>query len=497
MTRPATRPATRFGDLRSYLDALDALGDLKRIHRSVSADLEAAAISRLSCERQSPAPLFENVAGVAPGFRLLGAPAALSAAPGRPLARVALSVGLPAETTAAELVDHLARTRDVAPVPPKLIARQDAACKENVLLGEDATLDLFPVPQIHEFDGGRYPNTWGIIVAKTPDGRWTNWSIARIMLIDGKHMTGLVIPAQHIGMIWQEWAELGQPMPYALVQGGDPAIPFVGGIPLPRGVDEAGYIGALYGQPLEVVRCETVDLDVPASAEIVIEGHLSVGRDAREGPFGEFAGYASTHTSMQPVYTVEAITHRNDPIWPLVAEGRPVDEFHTVTGVGQAAEVLAELRAAELPVTTAWSPLRAASHWMVVTVPRDWRQMLPGVDSAELTHRIGTVLSQSHSGRATAATFVLDDDIDPADDTDLLWALATRIHPLDRAEAWYGFVHPLLNCYTGEERAAQSGPIVFHDGLLPVSGEGRLAHSSFAEAYPAAIRRQVLDHWDD
>ncbi|MGW7648875.1 bagremycin/ferroverdin biosynthesis UbiD family decarboxylase BagN/FevL [Streptomyces bobili] len=489
--------AVRFGDLRGYLDALEALGDLTHVRRTVSADLEAAAISRLSCERQSPAPLFENVEGVAPGFRLLGAPAALSAAPGKPLARVALSVGLPASATAADLVEHLAGTRLATPVPPRLVPREDAPCKQNVLLGDEATLDRFPVPRVHEFDGGPYANTWGIIVARTPDGRWTNWSIARIMLIDGKHMTGLVIPAQHIGMIWQEWAERGEPMPYALVQGGDPAIPFVGGVPLPPGVDEAGYIGALHAEPVDVVRCETVDLEVPAGAEIVIEGHLSVGRDAREGPFGEFAGYASTETSMQPVYTVEAITHRDDPIWPLVAEGRPVDEFHTVTGVGQAAEVLAELRAAGLPVTTAWSPLRAASHWMVVTVPQDWRERLPGVDSAELTHRIGEVLSESHSGRATAATFVLDDDIDPADDTDLLWALATRIHPLDRAEPWYGFVHPLLNCYTHEERAAQSGPIVFHDGLLPAPDGSHLPHSSFAQAYPEPIRRRVLEHWSE
>ncbi|MQY10077.1 UbiD-like decarboxylase [Streptomyces sp. RB5] len=488
---------TRITDLRGYLDALESLGDLHRVRRPVSADLEAAALTRLTCERRAPAPLFENVEGAAPGFRLLGAPAALSSAPGRELARVALSVGLPPDATAADLVEHLVRARHLPPVPPKTVDRADAPCKQHVLLGADATLDRFPVPRIHAQDGGRYPNTWGVIVARTPDGRWTNWSIARVMQLDGRRMTGLVIPAQHIGMIWQEWVERGEPMPYALVQGGDPAIPFAGGIPLPPGVDEAGYIGALYGEALETVPCETVDLRVPASAEIVIEGHLSLERDAREGPFGEFAGYASQETSMQPVYTIEAITHRDDPIWPLVAEGRPVDEFHTVTGVGQAAEVLAELRDAGLPVTTAWSPLRAAAHWMVVTVPQNWRERLPGVDSAEFTHRIGEVLSDSHSGRATAATFVLDDDVDPADDTDLLWALATRIHPLERSEAWYGFVHPLLNCYTAREREEASGPIVFHDGLLPAPGEGRMPHASFAQAYPEDVRRRVLEHWTD
>jgi UbiD family decarboxylase len=485
----------RYADLRSYLDALDALGDLTRVSRPVSADLEAAAITRLSYERRAPAPLFENVLEAAPGFRLFGAPAALSSLPNRPLARIALSVGMPAETTATELVEHLARVRRLTPVPPKLIAAKDAPCKQNILRGADATLDRFPVPTVHEHDGGKYPNTWGVIVAKTPDGRWTNWSIARIMLIDGRHMTGLVMPPQHIGLVWQEWVKLGKPMPYALVQGGDPAIPFVGGIPLPAEVDEAGYIGALSGEPVEVVDCETVDLQVPASAEIVIEGHMSTGRDALEGPFGEFAGYAAAETSNQPVYSIEAITYRDNPIWPIVAEGRPVDEFHTVTGTGQAVQVLSDLRAAGLPITTAWLPFRMASHWLVITVPADWRDSLPGLTSAEFVRTIAQVLDKSASGRKISQAFVVDDDIDPSDDDDLLWALATRTHPTKRQEVLPGNIHPLLACYTDEERHTMRGSIVVHDTLQPAPGDGRLPHSSFAQAYPAEIRQRVLAHW--
>jgi len=484
-------------DLRGHIAALEAIGDLRRVQREVSWDMEAAAATRLSYERTAPAPLFEHVTGVAPGFRLMGAPAALSSVPGKPLARVALSLGLPPDLTPAQLVDRLAATRDLPPVPPKLVSREEASCKQNLLTGDDATLDRFPVPRVHEQDGGRYANTWGIIVARTPDGSWTNWSIARIMMIDGKHMTGLVMPPQHIGLIWQEWAKIGKPMPYALVQGGAPVIPFVGGIQIPEGADEAGFIGALQGDPLEVVKCELSDLEVPASAEIVIEGHLSVERSGIEGPFGEFAGYIPDETSHQPVYTVECITHRDNPIWPVVAEGRPIDEFHTVTGVGTAAEVLHALRAAGLPITTAWSPLRAASHWMVVTVPADWRDVLPDTDSQEFVHRIGEVLQVVRSGRFSSQIFVLDDDIDPADDTDLLWALATRIHPTQRAETWTGPIHPLLGCYLDTERATLTGPVVVHDGLQPAPGHGRMPHSSFAHAYPEHIRQLVLDHWDD
>jgi UbiD family decarboxylase len=221
-------------DLRGYLDVLDELGDLTRVRREVSWNLEAGAITRLSYERSGPAALFENIHGVAPGFRLLGAPAGLSSVPGNPLARVALSVGLPADSTPARIVDHLSRARDLPPIAPNRVGPRDAVCKQNVLLGEDASLDRFPIPQIHLQDGGRYVNTWGVIVARTPDGGWTNWSITRIMMIDGKRMTGLVIPSQHLGLIWTEWAKIGKPMPYALVQGAAPAVPVAGGLPLPE-----------------------------------------------------------------------------------------------------------------------------------------------------------------------------------------------------------------------------------------------------------------------
>ena len=205
--------------------------------------------------------------GVEPGFRLLGAAGALSSDRRHPLARVALSLGLSHDVTARELVEHLAAAHGKAPIPPKLISADEAPCKQNILLGEEATLDRFPIPLVHQDDGGRYVNTWGIIVASTPDGRWTNWSISRIMMIDGRHMTGLFLPQQHIGMIWAEWEKIGKPMPFAVVQGGDPGVPMIGGMPIPADVDEGSFLGTLYGEPVEVVKCETIDLDVPATAE--------------------------------------------------------------------------------------------------------------------------------------------------------------------------------------------------------------------------------------
>jgi 4-hydroxy-3-polyprenylbenzoate decarboxylase len=263
------------------------------------------------------------------------------------------------------------------------------------------------------------------------------------MMIDNYHLTGLVLPQQHLGMIWQEWEKIGEPMPYALVQGGDPELAVVGGMTLPAGADESAYLGALYGGPVEVVRCETNDLDVPYGAEVVIEGHLSVHRDATEGPFAEFHGWALAETSPRPVFSVEAVTYRDEPIWPLCAAGRQ-------------------------------------------------RASLPGLSSAGFIHRIGEVMNGCRVGRMCPATFVLDDDIDPADDSDLLWALGTRIHPARRQESWPGPIMPWYPCYTEEELHAGHGSIVVHDGLLPPVGAGRARPATFEGVYPPDIRARVL-----
>jgi UbiD family decarboxylase len=483
---------TRIKDLREYLSVLESLDDLEHIDRQVSPVLEAAAITRLSTEQRRPAPLFDNVEGAAPGFRLLGAAGALSSDRRHPLARVALSLGMPHNVTAQELVERVAQAHQRPPIPPKLVLADSAPCKQNILLGEQASLDRFPIPLVHQDDGGRYVNTWGIIVARTPDGRWTNWSISRIMMIDGRHMTGLVLPQQHIGVIWGEWEKIGEPMPFAVVQGGDPGVPMIGGMPIPADVDEGSFLGTLYGEPVEVVKCEILDLEVPATAEVVIEGYLSVTRDATEGPYAEFHGYALPETSPEPVYTIEAITYRDNPIWPVTSTGRPPDDSQIAPAVGVSAELLVLLRNAGLPITTAWLLVDTACHWMIITVPQNWCDVLPGTSTAEFVHRIGELMSTSRVGHMCPVTYVLDDDIDPSNVSDVLWALGTRIHPRLRQEQWEVPILPWYQCYSEEERHSGRGPIVVHDGLLSPVGDGRPRPATFDSLYPPDIRERVM-----
>ncbi len=482
----------RIKDLRAYLEALESIGDLEHVTRSVSADLEAAAITRRSTELLRPAPFFENVDGVKPGFRLVGAAGSLSSDRRHPLARLALSLGQPYDASPRDLTECLVKATQSPPIKPKVIASATAPCKQNILLGDDATLDRFPIPRIHQDDGGRYVGTWGVVVTKTPDGRWTNWAISRIMMIDGRHMTGLVLPQQHIGMVWKEWERIGKPMPFAIIQGGDPGVAVLGGMPIPTEVDEGGVLGAIYGEPVEVVKCETVDLEVPATAEVVIEGHVSVTERVTEGPYAEFHGWALTETHPQPLFTIDAITYRNDPIWPISTTGRPADDSQVAPALGVSAEIVAVLRNAGLPVTTAWLLVESACHWMIVCVPRDWRLMLPGIETGELVHRIGKAMSETRVGRMCPTTFVLDDDIDPANMTDVLWALGTRIHPTLRQEEFPGAILPWYLCYSEQERHGGKGSTAIHDGLLPEMEDERVRPATFENLFPADLRARVI-----
>ncbi|WP_338556543.1 UbiD family decarboxylase [Erwinia sp. E_sp_B04_7] len=482
-----------FKDLRSYIAALDEMGDIMHIRREVDGDYEPGAITRRSYEIQSPAPLFENIQGVEAGFRLFGAPAALSSNADMPYARVALSLGLAAKSSGPEIVNALSAARHLPIIPPVLVKSSAAACQQNILQGEEATLDRFPIPFAHEHDGGRYANTWGTLIVKTPDGRWVNWSIARVMKVDGKRMVGLMVPSQHIGQIWAEWVEKGEPMPYALVQGPAPAISCVSGIPIPAEANEVDYIGTLAGEPVELVKAVSIDLDVPASAEIVIEGHVSLTRDCQEGPYGEYGGYLGTGSSAQPTFHVETITYRDDPIWPLVVAGRPADESHTLWAIGIAADALTHLRAAQLPVTTVWIPEGAAVHWFLVIVPENWRDKLPGLSSEEFAQRVGEVLFKTGAMLFIPKVFLVDDDIDPTSLKDVVWAISTRVHPTGRRVVFEDQpVVRLPQCYTEAEYQARRGPKIVYDTLQPV---GRHRHSSFAEAYSAELQERVLANW--
>ncbi len=484
----------RLKDLRAYIAALQEIGELQSIDTEVDWNLEIGAIIRRSYDLRAPAPLFNSISGYPAGFRILGAPGGVSRQPGLELSRIALALGLDPYASGKDIIEALADMPTKKPIPPREVAT--APCKENRLLGDDVDLLRIPTPLIHAGDGGRYIDTYGITVAQTPDKSWTNWSITRKMVVDKNRMTGLVVPNQHWGMIDAEWKKLGKPTPFALALGVEPFIPFIGGMPLPAHVDEAGYMGAYFGEPVEVVRCETVDLLVPASAEIVIEGFISRDETVMEGPMGEYAGYESSEGSFKPIFHITAMTYRNNAILPVVTAGEPVEEDHTVMGVPHAAQVLSDLRAHEVPVTTAWMTLEAACHFLVITVPQDWRQQID-LNSTQLCQKVGQIVFDSKAGFGIPKIILMEDDVDPTNTNEMIWAFATRTHPgrevifndepsniilifLDSKEKLsYKSTKSVYNCLS-------------HDDWTPATKPRR---TSFKHLWPAEIQQRVLQNW--
>jgi 4-hydroxy-3-polyprenylbenzoate decarboxylase len=478
--------------LRAFVAALEDEGELVTVEREVDWNLELGAVARRCYETGAPAPLFTAVKGARPDFRALSAPMGVSRRPGRALARIALALGLDAGAGSREIVEALVAARNRPALDPVLV--DSGPCQQHVVEGDELDLTTLPIPLLHAGDGGRYLNTLGMVVTRTPDRRWTSWAIARIMLLDARRASYAVMPFQHTGRIFKQWRELGQDMPVALALGVPPAALYAAGMPLPQDMDEGGYAGALMGAPIDVVRCRSLDLEVPAESEIVLEGHVSLTEHGMEGPYGDYSGYVSPQNPAPvSVYRIDTMTHRDDPIYPFSCSGEPADETHTVWGLASAAEVVQALRERGIPVVTGWMPFEAANGWMVVTLPDDWRRLAP--DAHELCRTIGDIV-YSHKARITINTVIVcEDDVDPADIRELVWAIDGRRNlRLEFADklgfAFSPYVRPDFGDFprgwlaTGEVWS-----------LLPPEGVERPPRARFADNYPAEIRERVLRHW--
>ncbi|GGR89251.1 UbiD-like decarboxylase [Streptomyces aureoverticillatus] len=483
--------------LREFIAVLESLGDLQPIGAEVDWHLEMGAVIRRSYDLRAPAPLFTSIKGVATGYRVLGAPGGLSNLPGLTFCRIATALGLPPSASGREIVEALARYRSIDLVPPRIVTREAAPCKENVLTGSEADLLRLPVPLLHQGDGGRYLQTWGMNVVRTPDGTWTNASINRMMLVDSRRLACLLPPVQHIGMIKAQWERRREPMPVAVALGVEPGLPYVGGMPVAAGVSELDLLGGYFGEPLETVPCETVPLEVPATAEIVIEGHISHTETALEGPMCEYPGYLTGDAVPRPVLNVTAVTHRNDPILPVVTAGPPVEENHTAWGIPHAAECLHLLQAAELPVTLCWMVPESAGHWLAVGVKPDWHQRL-GTSARELCDTIADLVFGNKPGMAIPKILVIEDDVDLTDVGQLVYAFASRAHPGTGAFPYPDRLASYLPVFMdSQERTTCSTTKVVHNCLLAdrYPPGARPVVADFRHGWPLDIQNRVLENW--
>jgi UbiD family decarboxylase len=418
-----------YRDLREFIGQVDALGALRRI---VDADArhEIGAITEVAAGMADcPALLFDHIKGHASGFRIF------SNAVTSPQ-RAALALGIDPQLRPLDaLKAWMAKRQVLAPRKPVEVA--NPPFMENSRAGKDVDLAKFPAPVWHKQDGGAYIGSGSLVAMRDPESGWINASIYRVQ-VHGRNRVTIQFDhgGRHGAIIARKYWEHGKPCPVAVVSGEEPAL-FVAGFEyLPAGASEYEFAGAIKNAPIEVCPGAVTGLPLPARAEIILEGHLLPfpENSLPEGPFGEFTGYFAADQRPCPVMEVAAVHHRDDPILLGSPPMKP-PRFHF--GL--------PLRAAGI-----WSNLEAAGVTDVVGV---WQHVSQLMTVVALRQRYDghakraalIAAANSYMGRLVV---VVDDDVDPSDLADVMWAVATRCEPSEQTDilrnAWSSALDPRI-----------------------------------------------------
>jgi UbiD family decarboxylase len=393
-------------DLREFLKVLEEEHELQKIKVEVDPKHELGAICKIHNERpNSPALLFDNVKGHT--IPVVGQLLASDR-------RVALALGLSQENVFNETVQRASN-----PIAPKLVSK--GACQDIVLEGAGVDLTKLPLCTNNPRDGAPYI-TAGHVIIKDPE-YGMNLSIYRMMLVSKNEVTLRFTPG-HDGYDFMKNAEKRDQKKFevAVCIGVPPAV-YVASQFEPRiGVYELDIAGGLVGEPVEVVKCRTVDLEVPALAEIVLEGELTIpAKTGDEGPFGEFCGYTTAQVPNERIMTVKAVTHRKNPVYHNIWLGKPPHEHLYVDALTYAVAAYQELKPAYPALKKAYAPPWGVS--IVLLLQMEKRLMRPGIVDNILAASLYT-----RSGK-WKHVFVLDEDIVLEDPNEVLWALTTRFQP--------------------------------------------------------------------
>lgn len=406
-------------DLRNWLAKAEEVGELRKVD-GADWNLEIGVITELNTRRKNaPALLFDHIKDYPKGYRIVSS--ALTSP-----RRLGITLGVPSASTDRELVESLrgkpneweARARDYG---PKVVAT--GPVKENVFRREEVDLFKFPTPKWHEHDGGRYIGTGCAVITRDPDTGWVNLGSYRIMIHDKKTVGLSASPGKHGRIHYEKCHAKGQACPVAISIGHDPALFYASGLEVPLGVSEYNYVGAMKGEPVEIIEGEMTGLPIPSAAEIVLEGWCPPGEGKIEGPFGEWHGYYGGLKKPLPIMNVECVYHRNDPIMLGAPPGRPPHDYTYMKCVGRSILIQEALAKAGVPdVKGVWAHEAGDSRMLLIV---SIKQRYAGH-----ARQAGLIAAQCEAGALMSRyIIVVDDDIDPYNTHDVLWALCTRSDP--------------------------------------------------------------------
>ena len=462
----------KYRDLRDFVSQLEALGELKRVRAEVSPRLEMTEVCDRVLKAGGPAILFEHPTGhgIPVLANLFGTPR-----------RVALGMGADSVETLRDIGKLLAFLKE--PEPPKgfrdvierwiPIGRQvmhmavkevsGAPCQEVVWEGRDVDLGRLPIQTCWPGDAGPLI-TWGLVITEGPRKNRENLGIYRQQVIGPNKAIMRWFAHRGGALDYRDHCEMkpGEPFPIAVALGADPATMLAAVTPVPDSLSEYQFAGLLRGSRTELVKCQGSELRVPASSEIVLEGALHPGETALEGPFGDHTGYYNERESF-PVFTVERITMRREPIYHSTYTGKPPDE-PAVLGMALN-EVFVPILQKQFPeISDFYLPPEGCSYRLAVV---SIRKEFPG-HAKRVMFGIWSYLRQF---MYTKLIIVTDDDVNVRDWKEVIWALTTRVDP------------------ARDTLLVENTPIDYLDFASPVAGLGSKMGIDATSKWPGETQR--------
>lgn len=483
----------KYRDLRDFIAQLEEKGLLKRIKQEIDPKLEMTEICDRTLRAHGPALLFENPKGSSIPVlgNLFGTPE-----------RVAMGMGKESVEALREVGKLLAYLKEPEPprgmkdawqklpifkqvlnMAPKRV--KNAVCQNNIIRGDDIDLSTLPIQTCWPGDAGPLI-TWALVVTKGPHKERQNMGIYRQQVIGRNKVIMRWLSHRGGALDFRDWKlkNPGQPFPVTVVLGSDPATILAAVTPVPDSLSEYAFAGLLRGAKTELVKCITSDLEVPANAEIILEGHIDPDEMADEGPFGDHTGYYNEVDSF-PVFTIDCITHRDNPVYHSTYTGRPPDE-PAVLGAALN-EVFVPILQKQFPeITDFYLPPEGCSYRMACV---SIRKQYPG-HAKRVMLGIWSYLRQF---MYTKFIVVTDDDINIRDWKDVIWAMTTRMDP------------------SRDTTIIENTPIDYLDFASPVSGLGSKMGFDATNKWPGEttrewgepitmddnVKQRIDDIWDD
>lgn len=483
----------KYNDLRDFIDQLEKQGELKRISTPVDPHLEMTEICDRTLRAKGPALLFENPIGHNTPVlaNLFGTPKRVAMGMGEESVEALREVGKllamlkepEPPKSMKDAWDKLPLFKQVLNMSPKVVKK--APCQQEQFTGDDVDLSQYPIQTCWPGDAGPLV-TWPLVITKGPNKERQNLGIYRMQVIGKNRLIMRWLSHRGGALDFREWQQQnpGKAYPVAVALGADPATILGAVTPVPDTLSEYAFAGLLRGGKTEVVKCVNNDLQVPASAEIILEGVIHPNDMADEGPFGDHTGYYNEVDSF-PVFTVERITQRNKPIYHSTYTGRPPDE-PAILGVALN-EVFVPILQKQFPeISDFYLPPEGCSYRMAIVT---MKKQYPG-HAKRVMLGVWSFLRQF---MYTKFVIVTDDDVDARNWEDVIWAITTRTDP------------------ARDITLIENTPIDYLDFASPVSGLGSKMGLDATNKWQGetdrewgtpivmddAIKQRVDDIWDE